>query len=70
MTSQQEPIKSVKPHKGFILDYLDHNQRDKIVKHLEAGKTLKCHHPKCNSFINNEEFSTLYEYNVTLSYHT
>ena len=30
---------------------------------MKAGKTLKCHHPKCVSFINNEEFSTLYEYN-------
>ena len=66
MTSlqQQEPIKSVKPPKGFTLDYLDYDQREKIVNHLKAGKTLKCHHPKCNSFINNEEFSTLYEYNM------
>ena len=64
----QQPIKQptttiIKPPKGFTLDYLDHNQREKIVKHLKAGKTLKCHHPKCQSFINNEEFSTLYEYN-------
>ena len=59
---QQEPIKSVKPNKGFTLDYLDYNQREKIVKHLKAGKTLKCHHKNCGYFEN--EFSTLYEYNV------
>ncbi len=61
---EQQPtiIKSVKPHEGFTLDYLDHDQREKILKHLNAGKTLKCHHKNCNSF--DEEFSTLYEYNV------
>ena len=68
LTLQQQPIKqsspTIKPPKGFTLDYLDHNQREKIVNHLKTGKTLKCHHPKCQSFIENEEFSTLYEYNV------
>ena len=52
----------IKPHTGFTLDYLDYNQREKIVKHLKAGKTLKCHNKNCNSF--NEEFSALYEYNI------
>ena len=48
--------------KLFTLDYLDHNQQEKITKHLYADKPLKCHHKKCDSF--NVEFFTLYEYNV------
>ncbi|HET7643454.1 MAG TPA: hypothetical protein VFK40_08095 [Nitrososphaeraceae archaeon] len=56
---QQEKIK---PHTEFTLDYLDYNQREKIVKHLDAGKKLKCHHRKCEFF--NVDFSTLYEYNM------
>jgi hypothetical protein len=51
-----------KPPKGFSLNYLDKDQRHKILKHLNEGKTLKCHHSKCSSF--NEEFSTLHEYNI------
>jgi len=53
---------SIKPPKSFTLDYLDYDQREKILKHLKAGKTFKCHHKNCDNF--NEEFSTLYEYNV------
>jgi hypothetical protein len=58
-TQQHEKIKS---HKGFTLDYLDSIQREKILKHLKAGKKLKCHHKNCGYF--ESEFSTLYEYNV------
>ena len=58
-TQQQEKIKS---HKGFTLDYIDYNQREKILKHLKAGKKLKCHHKNCGYC--ESEFSTLYEYNV------
>ena len=63
---QEQPEKqeqsSIKPPKSFTLDYLDYDQREKILKHLKAGKTFKCHHKNCDNF--NEEFSTLYEYNV------
>ena len=58
-TQQQEKIKS---HKGFTLYYLDHDQREKILNHLKAGKKLKCHHKNCGYF--ESDFSTLYEYNV------
>jgi uncharacterized lipoprotein YehR (DUF1307 family) len=61
---QQE--EKIKPPKGFTLDYLDYDQREKILKHLKAGKTFKCHHKNCESF--EIEFTTLYEYNV--HYHT
>jgi hypothetical protein len=53
---------SIQPPKSFTLDYLDYDQREKILKHLKAGKTFKCHHKNCDNF--NEEFPTLYEYNV------
>jgi hypothetical protein len=60
---QEKPIKSIiKPPKGFTLDYLDDDQREKILKHLKAGKPLKCHHRNCESF--NVNFATLYEYNI------
>ena len=62
LQQSQQHIKSVKPHKGFTLDYLDYDQREKILKHLKAGKTFKCHHKNCESF--ETDFSTLYEYNV------
>ena len=63
MTSLIEQQQSlIKPHTGFTLDYLDYNQREKIVKHRKAGKTLKCHNKNCDSF--NGEFSGLYEYNI------
>jgi hypothetical protein len=58
-TQQQEKIKS---HTGFTLDYLDSIQREKILKHLKAGKKLKCHHKNCGYF--ESKFSTLYDYNV------
>jgi hypothetical protein len=57
---QQE--EKIKPPKGFTLDYLDYDQREKILKHLKVGKTLKCHHKNCEFF--EIEISTLYEYNV------
>ena len=60
LVEQQQSI--IKSHTGFTLDYLDYNQREKILKHLKTGKTLKCHHKNCNFF--NEEFSALYEYNI------
>jgi len=59
---QQQSSSTIKPPKSFTLDYLDYDQREKILKHLKAGKTFKCHHKNCDNF--NEEFSTLYEYNV------
>jgi len=59
---QTQQHQKIKPPKGFTLDYLDSNQREKILKHLKAGKKLKCHHKNCRYF--EIEFSTLYEYNV------
>jgi predicted translin family RNA/ssDNA-binding protein len=60
---QPQQLSSIKPPKSFTLDYLDYDQREKILKHLKAGgKTLKCHHKNCESF--DIEYSTLYEYNV------
>jgi hypothetical protein len=63
---QEQPEKqeqsSTKPPKSFTLDYLDYDQREKILKYLKACKTFKCHHSKCESF--ETEYSTLYEYNV------
>jgi hypothetical protein len=59
---QNQQQEKIKPHKGFTLDYLDYSQREKILKHLKAGKKLKCHHKNCGYF--KSEFSTLYEYNV------
>jgi hypothetical protein len=60
---QLQQSSSIKPPKSFTLDYLDYDQREKILKHLKTGgKTLKCHHKNCESFA--IEFSTLYEYNV------
>ena len=43
----------------FSLDYLDHDQRERIEHHLKDGKTLKCHHDNCYE----AEFSSLQEYN-------
>ena len=49
---------------GFSLIYLGKIQRKSIEEHLAQGKTLKCHHQNCKSFINNKEFTTLYDYNI------
>jgi len=49
---------------GFSLNYLGKIQRKSIEEHLAQGKTLKCHHQNCKSFINNKEFTTLYDYNI------
>ena len=66
MTSlqQEQPEKqqSTKFPKSFTLDYLDYDQHEKILKHLKAGKTFKCHYKNCESF--ETGYSTLYEYNV------
>jgi hypothetical protein len=59
---QPEKHQSTKLPESFTLDYLDYDQREKILKHLKAGKTFKCHHKNCESF--EIEFTTLYEYNV------
>ena len=48
--------------KSFTLDYLGYDEHEKILKHLKAGKTFKCHHKNCESF--ETEYSTLYEYKV------
>jgi hypothetical protein len=58
--NQQE--EKIKPPKRFSLDYLDYDQREKILKHLKVGKTLKCHHKNCEFF--EIEFPTLCEYNI------
>ena len=47
---------------GFSLNYLGKIQRKRIEEHLAQGKTLKCHHKNCFWF--NEEFTTLYDYNI------
>lgn len=50
------------PAPYFSMDYLDPDNKRRIIKHLEQGGVLKCHHKDCNSF--EVEFKTLYEYNV------
>jgi hypothetical protein len=60
--TKQQKEEKIKPPRSFTLDYIEYDQREKILKHLKAGKTLKCHHKNCESF--ETEYSTLYEYNV------
>ena len=62
ITQPKQQEEKIKPPKGFTLDYLDYDQREKILKHLKAGKTFKCHHKNCESF--EIDSTTLYEYNV------
>jgi uncharacterized lipoprotein YehR (DUF1307 family) len=61
---QEKPEKQqlTKLPKYFTLDYLDYDQREKILKHSKVGKKFKCHHKNCESF--EIEFTTVYEYNV------
>lgn len=44
-TERATTIKTTK--RRFDFNYLDNDQREKILNHLKAGKTLKCHHKNC-----------------------